>query len=141
MNTNEARKMNTESELKTKNEACPLDAIVNRPIVFRAWNKNWKEMEHEVYDVTPSEDYVFMQYTGFNDMIGDPIYEGDIIESSYPDEVSENGFCIVRNLVGFAMGGFCWQGENSYEWYPLVEGEADEVKIVGNIYENPELLE
>ena len=31
MNTNEARKMNTESEAKTENEACPLDAIVNPP--------------------------------------------------------------------------------------------------------------
>ena len=31
MNTNEARKMNTQSETKTENEACPLDAIVNPP--------------------------------------------------------------------------------------------------------------
>ena len=71
-------------------------------------------------------EYELMQYTGLHDKNGKEIYEGDIIKYCFNDEskidyiVFESGMFTVSNAIRW---GF----------------EYDEV--IGNIYENPELLE
>lgn len=76
------------------------------------------------------EEWPVMQYTGLKDKNGKDIYEGDIL-CGYLDD--DQNF-LQKATVGFLYGGF----------YPLCNGENffsyGKFEIIGNIYENPELL-
>ena len=129
--------------------ASPVDALVNRPLVFRAWNKNWQEMEHEVYDISPSEDYVFMQQTGLQDKNGKEIYEGDIIPITF--ESHENYG--IKYGADFTLNGFVrynhYQARYEIKFpdneHNIISSEFGwavlELDVIGNIYENPEKLQ
>nr|DAZ17922.1 MAG TPA: YopX protein [Caudoviricetes sp.] len=122
---------------------------------YRAWDKNLKTM-YEVdgimsIDFGESEicvktlffeqtnrynfdDIVLMQSTGLRDKNGKEIFEGDILEVNDWLEVvsfSEEKAMFVSKGIGFP--------ETSL--YDLLDSDIFTVEIIGNIYENPELLE
>jgi uncharacterized phage protein (TIGR01671 family) len=72
-----------------------------------------------------------MQYTGLKDKNGVEIYEGDVVEVA--------SFNPSRYEVVFNRGGFCMRRSKASLYYPdgkyLEDGE-----VIGNIYQNPELL-
>lgn len=78
-----------------------------------------------------------MQYTGLKDKNGKEIYEGDV--------VFIRSFSPEKNIVRFNRGGFCIEPvidfplEANY-WPDIKYAEDDNSEIIGNIYENPELL-
>lgn len=118
-----------------------------REIKFRAYNPRDKKMH---YDITGFEffgdgnmsgvfiDGVFflieevelMQYTGLHDKNEKEIYEGDIISDL------DYGIMICK----FINGSFVWQSIKNelyikfFTYIPIVE-------VIGNIYDNPDLLE
>lgn len=76
-----------------------------------------------------------MQFTGFRDKTGKEIYEGDIIRYDWADEQNGNEE-IVQVTWNDNMAGF----------YPFIRKAGwrfsiYSIEIIGNIYENPELLE
>jgi len=108
-----------------------------REIKFRAWDPVAKGMffvkgcwfeEQGSYDETDLQEIagniILMQYTGLKDKNGVEIYEGDIITSIYniPERISNPNITIedIRHL-------------------PVILWET--ARVIGNIYENPELLE
>ncbi|HBF2507399.1 TPA: hypothetical protein KN164_003506 [Clostridioides difficile] len=118
---------------------------------FREWNKNGKEMYSYdemmcysknllrewvysgVYLPTSNENFEVMIYTGLKDCIRKEIYEGDIVSyilsfEEFIGEVKfEEGFFVIDNeMLGENVGLF---------------HEIAVVKVIGNIYENPEMLE
>lgn len=133
-----------------------------REIKFRAWDKASKQMLrsgeplflesflgemwlavgalHGVrYPQYDYDNYQLMQYTGLKDKNGIEIYEGDVLEHSWkPIGKTES---IVRTFeVGFYRGSFSQHepgdGKDVWEiWY-----DWDELEVIGNIMENPELL-
>lgn len=80
-------------------------------------------------------EFELLQYTGLKDKNGKEIFEGDIIEKTYysyhQPECSEI-FKIIYNGLGFSFEHI--KGRSYHT--PFTE----EIEVIGNIYENPELL-
>ena len=77
------------------------------------------------------------EYTGLKDKNDKDIYENDIIRTYIEDDC-------VNTKVFFASGGFCIESKvGEYDYAPYL-GEFYDLrflKIIGNVYENSELLE
>ncbi len=119
-----------------------------REIKFRAWDEEIKCMvkvdsmhfplgkpnkkdiavfnEEEFY-YEWVHDYKLMQYTGIKDKNGKEIYEGDIVCYKYNGE-------LIKVMVEFVNGAY-FAGD------AFLYNKRNVAKIIGNIYENPELLE
>lgn len=81
-------------------------------------------------------EYEVLQYTGLKDKNGKEIYEGDIVEVIFSGKLRI--FQVVFDLSELdfkATNGKEHYG-NNFEYLTC----CDEVRIIGNIYENPELL-
>ena len=87
------------------------------------------DFENNSVEINADESYILSEYTGLKDMKGKEIYEGDILfESS-----SEEYFKVV-----FENGSFRAEADG----YSLDLEDYDDIcEVVGNIYENPELME
>lgn len=83
-----------------------------------------------------------MQYTGLKDKNGKEIYEGDIIgyKGLYPvQEKIEECVRVVEDINAFGCYPFnLHTGETFSGWD---EYEISDIEVIGNIHENPELLE
>ena len=74
------------------------------------------------------------QYTGMKDSTGKEIYEGDIIlDDSYGEDV---GRLVDVVVWGNELGAWVWKTDNT----ALIAQSIDTIEVVGNIYDNPELL-
>lgn len=86
-----------------------------------------------------TEKIKIMQYTGLKDKNGKEIYEGDILEliDWYDDSISihpvvfKNSAFMCQRLDDKEFPFFYLQGNDELK---------DGYKVIGNIYENPELL-
>ena len=128
---------------------------MNREIKFRAWNGN---NIVDLYQTTPLAlkddlkiDGVFvpfgvnweiMQYTGLKDKKGVEIYEGDICKA--------NNWTLDENFIldieeEYFIGNVYFS--NHWFGFAISENGSDspichiaELEVIGNIYENPDLL-
>lgn len=93
------------------------------------------------------KDIVLMQCTGLKDKTGKLIYEGDIVQTTFENN-SKIIFPVVWDNKTALFNGkiIKKEGINNYFMpnrdylYYLLGNEKDEVEIIGNIYENSELL-
>ncbi|PEA87493.1 YopX family protein [Bacillus thuringiensis] len=82
------------------------------------------------------KDVVLLQYTGLKDKEGNGIYEGDIVHmySVMPGcDIDDIG------IVKFIECAFLFEKADGSDGWSIFN-EATEIEVVGNIYENPELL-
>ena len=133
-----------------------------REIKFRAWNKlpGYSRMTYDGFSVSASGDpvgyflepgvtpnttrvcgewrgdstIVLMQYTGLKDKNGKEVYESDIVIGIY------NKIGIIQYYALTPRSGFGIQywDKDSLRWSDEI---GLEFEVIGNIYENPELLE
>jgi len=119
-----------------------------REIKFRVWDKDKKVMHYD-FQFIKNGDWTFyfsdkdvenilnsyfvnrfeiMQYTELKDKNDKEIYEGDIVNKNMPTEVI------------YQKGSYCiW-----YQGYLFALNErlsVSEIEVIGNKYENPELME
>ena len=78
------------------------------------------------------------QYTGLKDKLGKEIYEGDIVGSYSSIGVVKYGECFI-NGQEYDCWGFYLDDEDK-ELLRYSEQKYSDYKIIGNIYESPELL-
>jgi uncharacterized phage protein (TIGR01671 family) len=91
---------------------------------------NWDYIINSAYLVDGLKGkYPIMQYTGRKDKNGKEIYEGDVLRHPHTGE---------HWICEFKTGCFWVTLPN--ERYSINIGLADGFSVVGNIYENPELL-
>ena len=81
------------------------------------------------------KDCVLMQSTGLKDSKGKEIYEGDIVKAN-PNNMGKEKFTVVwgKKRAGFRLDQKC-----NCKYY-AVPNNRKEIEVIGNIYENPELL-
>ena len=85
-------------------------------------------VEEEVFEVEIGN-AIIMQSTGLKDKNGKEIFEGDVVKC--------NG--LLGTIESFKAMWIC--SFVKYNNYQKVGFFAQEIEVVGNIYENPELLE
>lgn len=116
-----------------------------REILFRAkmkYNGQWVQgyyfqswedayilwgMTNGAPNMTPVIPETVGQYTGLKDKNGKMVFEGDVLMALYGE----------KNIGKVYMDEACWFGACDYLDYAVTHG----VEIIGNIHDNPELLE
>lgn len=115
---------------------------MNREIKFRAWAITAKTM-HPVWMKLDDEmgKYILMQFTGLKDKNGKEIYEGDICRvfpiNEFGSHEPKTG--VMNWQAKWAGFGIDAEVSAPYEIDQCVPPDMP-IEVIGNIYENPELL-
>ncbi|MEA3457885.1 MAG: YopX family protein [Candidatus Thermoplasmatota archaeon] len=122
---------------------------ITRVLKFRAWDIHNKEMMKTLYgwkggfeeftDAAKNAQryYEVMQYIGKTDKHNTEIYDGDILRDEY-DRI----LLVVWHNCGFSLKAITEtnfiRATNIMDWF---EGDTPRPEIIGNKFENPELLQ
>jgi len=117
-----------------------------REIKFKFWNKKLHEMSGvfglgvvweylvDQWGIFNWEDVQKLQYTGLKDKNGKEIYEGDVVKLDSWEGVQQ---------IVFIEGAFCLADKHGLyvgDIHYINHADKNQVTIIGNIWENPELL-
>lgn len=94
----------------------------------------------EIYGEEDDKDVILEQCTGLKDKNGKLIYEGDIVEYMYYDSISRP-YRIVWKDYSFMLKPIDETGDCDFERYLYNYSYTNKLEVIGNIHENPELLE
>lgn len=132
---------------------------MNRPIKFKAWDKKGRKwlrdfsvhetgaLLHLINSIEEDPDIALMQFTGLTDKNGVEIYEGDIVHDI-------SGKPALVKFGGYSAGGMDYYATPAYGFFVQCISGGEEVEddtetlgaygpneVIGNVFENPELIE
>ncbi len=127
-----------------------------REIKFRAWDKVCKkyfydgnldngdvlvihlngQVEISNANTYKPDDFILEQFTGLKDKNGKEIFEGDIVKF----EDDEIGVGTIEYSIDGAVC-FCVNRKNKYHQYHYFLISTTSYVVIGNIHENPELIQ
>ncbi len=106
---------------------------MSREIKFRFYSKLLKHFvipnDNIIAGAFKDENMIVMQYVGLKDKNGKEIYEGDIFKGTWNNIAVEWIECDA-----------CFGFTEENDWRTFTRSDLSEMKIIGNIYSNPELL-
>ena len=122
---------------------------------FRAWTEEGKAMYYDAYpfkdgtlllsydgiafDEVPASDFILMQSTGIKDKNGKEIFEGDVVKYKVGCNTFTEEVVYDKNFAGFGVKDA--DAVIIFTFGELAEDvDLHSLEVVGNIYENPELL-
>ena len=131
-----------------------------REIKFRLWSNGLKVMytpDNEIgglwsIPMAPNgvikptyKDDILMQFTGRKDKNGKEIYAGDVVKASPKAESNSKGdkYKIGNRiyLVSYESGSFWIDSEKKdLDVFSFIDINLTDFEVIGNIYENPELI-
>lgn len=140
---------------------------MSREIKFRWWDRNhkriiqsdcllinangktiteWVKIGDYDYLLVAGENADLMQFTGLLDKKGKEIYEGDLIKIDGHGRIKpiiQVKWIAEKACFGFEASWVDEKNDNQLELYMYhnFKEEIMTIEIIGNIYENPELLE
>lgn len=118
-----------------------------RELKFRAWNTEIMQFEYfELHNITVPDrllcqyKYPVQQFTGLKDKNGKEIYEGDIVNIFNHNQAEEVMYEPCGTAFGFFKHDSASREDGTFEVLSDYTG-CDGYEIIGNIFENNELLE
>ena len=122
---------------------------------FRAWTEEGKAMYYGVYpfkdgtlllsydeiafDEVPASDFILMQSTGLKDKNDSEIFEGDVVKYEAGCNTVTEEVVYDKNFAGFGVRDA--NADVIITFWVLAENiDLHSLEVVGNVYENPELL-
>lgn len=140
-----------------ENAADGLYNIAKSKLLEMGYFAQAEDLERGVYLPTKDKDLVFMQYTGLKDKNGKEIYEGDILSYkhiTYTDcsktkieEIEDESFIEIITYAPMASivkphskNVKCFGYDSINKECLILDLTSDEVEVIGNKFENPELL-
>jgi uncharacterized phage protein (TIGR01671 family) len=120
-------------------------------VKFRAWFKRYKLMSDwgdikeslDLVAILTNPRYVVMEYVGLKDKHGKEIYEGDIVKATAP-EAHRDSDCvsdIIRDTTDTSWAVRSNSGGDTPHTFGLHVKWWAELEVIGNIYQNKELLD
>lgn len=106
-----------------------------RELKFRVWTEFKTMVDVPTINFATSEAVMpdgewykveLMQWTGLTDKAGTRIYEGDIVQYNYKDGYAKKTIVVT------------YSSKRQYTGFNL--GNSDNFEVIGNVYENKELL-
>lgn len=118
-------------------------------IKFRAYDSlakkmyNWTELLNQnlknIFTIPEQCGYNLMQYTGLKDRNMKEIYEGDIVKFRFKDDREE--FPDLIGYIEYQTTFTAFRIMSNQGSFKIDITEIKFIDVIGNIYENPELLE
>lgn len=112
---------------------------VMRDVTLLDYNQNFVGYSYPVF-MKSTMHMELMRSTGLRDMNNREIFEGDVVQFEDCSEMSDSLY-VNTGIIEWCHGGFHITNRDSVSMEDLLDGDVLEVKIIGNIFENKELLE
>lgn len=121
-----------------------------RDIKFRAWRTPFSGSKFgqkylygsnvfSFYNMKPDQ-YKLEQFTGLTDVNGTEIYEGDIVRMHVIILSPDDKIGVVKYSPQYGYSIYFTSGRMARQEY-WATGDKHTIEVIGNIHENPELLE